>query len=218
MTARTRLLLLDDHALFRESLSQLLDTEPDFRMVVHCATCEEALEALSREVIDLVLLDYDLGEETGLQFIRRAREAGYKGRIFIVTAGMTDSDSVRALGQGVCGIFLKHSSPALLSQAIRKVMAGETWIDQRCIRALVQAVEKTGEQERRKQLSGREREVLKGVFEGLTNKEIAQQLGISEASVKSALQQLFMKTSVRTRSQLVRVALEDYGAVWGLRP
>jgi DNA-binding NarL/FixJ family response regulator len=218
MTARTRLLLLDDHALFRESLSQLLDTEPDLQVVAHCATGEEALEALSREVIDLVLLDYDLGEETGLQFIRRAREAGYKGRIFIVTAGMTDSDSVRALGHGVCGIFLKHSSPALLSAAIRKVMAGETWIDQRCIRALVQAVEKTGEQERRKQLSGREREVLKGVFEGLSNKEIAQRLGISEASVKSALQQLFMKTSVRTRSQLVRVALEEYGAAWGLRP
>lgn len=211
-------MLLDDHALFRESLSQLLDTEPDFQVVAHCATCEEALEALSREVIDLVLLDYDLGEETGLQFIRRAREAGYKGRIFIVTAGMTDADSVRALGQGVCGMFLKHSSPALLTEAIRKVMAGETWIDQRCIRALVQAVEKTGEPERRKQLSGREREVLKGVFEGLSNKEIAQQLSISEASVKSALQQLFMKTSVRTRSQLVRVALEEYGAAWGLQP
>ena len=60
--------------------------------------------------------------------------------------------------------------------------------------------------------------MLKGVFEGLTNKEIAQQLDISEASVKSALQQLFMKTSVRTRSQLVRVALEEYGTAWGLRP
>lgn len=218
MTAKIRLLLLDDHALFRESLSQLLDTEPDFRMVAHCGTSEEALEALAREVIDLVLLDYDLGEETGLQFIGKAREAGYKGRIFLVTAGMPDSDSVRALGQGVCGIFLKHSAPALLSEAIRKVMAGETWIDQRSIRALVRAVEKTGEPEGRKQLSGRERAVLKGVFEGLTNKEIAQQLDISEASVKSALQQLFMKTSVRTRSQLVRVALEEYGAAWGLRP
>ena len=211
-------MLLDDHALFRESLSQLLDTESGFQVLARCATCEEALEALGREVIDLVLLDYDLGEESGFDFIRRAREAGYQGRIFIVTAGMTDSDSVRALGQGVCGIFLKHSSPALLTEAIRKVMAGETWVDQRCIRALVQAVERTGEQERRKQLSGREREVLKGVFEGLSNKEIGQQIGISEASVKSALQQLFMKTSVRTRSQLVRVALEEYGAVWGLRP
>jgi two-component system, NarL family, nitrate/nitrite response regulator NarL len=79
-----------------------------------------------------VLLDYDLGNrETGFQFIRRARDAGYAGRIFIVTAGMTDADYVRALGQGVCGIFLKHSSPELLTEAIHKVMAGETWIDQR---------------------------------------------------------------------------------------
>jgi DNA-binding NarL/FixJ family response regulator len=84
-----------------------------------------------------VLLDYDLGEEYGFEFIRKARDAGYTGRIFIVTAGMTDADSVRALGSGVCGIFLKHSSPALLSEAIRKVMAGETWIDQRCIQAIV---------------------------------------------------------------------------------
>jgi DNA-binding NarL/FixJ family response regulator len=209
---------LDDHALFRESLGQLLDTEPDFHVVIRCATGEDALDALAREAIDLVLLDYDLGEESGLQFIRRARDAGYKGRIFIITAGMPDSESVRALGQGVCGIFLKHSPPELLSDAIRRVMAGETWIDQRCIRALVQAVEKTGETDRHKQLSGRERDVLKGVFEGLSNKEISQRLGISEASVKSALQQLFLKTSVRTRSQLVRVALEEYGALWGLRP
>ena len=142
MAAKIRLLLLDDHSLFRESLSRLLDSEPDFRMVAHCGLSEEALTALAQHQVDLVLLDYDLGEENGLRFIGKARDAGYAGRIFIVTAGMSDSDSVRALGLGVCGIFLKHSSPALLSQAIRKVMAGETWIDQRCIKALVSAVER----------------------------------------------------------------------------
>jgi DNA-binding NarL/FixJ family response regulator len=215
--AEIRLLLLDDHTLFRESLSRLLDTEPDFRMAAHCATIHEALDALSTTDIDLVLLDYDLGDETGFQFIRSARDSGYIGRIFIVTGGMSDADSVRALGYGVCGIFLKNSSPALLSDAIRKVMAGETWIDQRCIQALVRAVDSTGDRERKKQLTEREREVLRGVFEGLSNKEIATRLSISEASVKSALQQLFSKTSVRTRSQLVRVALEEYATTWGLR-
>jgi len=215
---KTQLLLLDDHTLFRAMLGRLLETESEFRVAAQCSTSGEALDALGRGRIDLVLLDYDLGNrETGLQFIRRAREAGYSGRIFMVTAGMADADYVRALGMGVCGIFLKHSEPELLTDAIHKVMSGETWIDQRCIVGLVKAVESEGRQSRKNQLSERERDVLKGVFAGLSNKEIGAQLKISEASVKSALQQLFVKTGVRTRSQLVRVALEEYGSAWGLR-
>jgi len=219
MMAKVQLLLLDDHTLFRAMLSKLLDTESDFRVVADCSSSQGALEALDRNRIDLVLLDYDLGDrQNGFQFIGAARKAGYSGRIFIVTAGMNDADYVRALGLGVCGIFLKHSSPELLVEAIHKVMTGETWIDQRCIQGLVKAVESEGHQARRNQLSERERDVLKGVFTGLSNKEIGATLNISEASVKSALQQLFIKTGVRTRGQLVRVALEEYGAAWGLRP
>lgn len=216
--AKVQLLLLDDHTLFRAMLSKLLDTESDFHVVADCSSSQEALGALDLNRVDLVLLDYDLGErQNGFQFITKAREAGYTGRIFMVTAGMNDADYVRALGLGVCGIFLKHSSPALLVEAIHKVMLGETWIDQRCVQGLVKAVENEGRQARRNQLSERERDVLKGVFGGLSNKEIAVQLKISEASVKSALQQLFIKTGVRTRGQLVRVALEEYGTAWGLR-
>jgi DNA-binding NarL/FixJ family response regulator len=217
--AKAQLLLLDDHTLFRAMLSKLLATESDFRVVADCSATQEALEALDRNHVDLVLLDYDLGDkQNGLQFVRRAREAGYGGRIFIVTAGMNDADYVRALGLGVCGIFLKLSPPELLVEAIHKVMAGETWIDQRCVQGLVKAVESEGRQARKNQLSERERDVLKGVFAGLSNKEIGAHLSISEASVKSALQQLFVKTGVHTRGQLVRVALEDYGTAWGLRP
>jgi DNA-binding NarL/FixJ family response regulator len=216
--ARIQLLLLDDHTLFRVMLSRLLDTDPDFNVVAHCSSAPEALKALAHHHVDLVLLDYDLGKrETGFQFIQQARESGYTGRIFIVTAGMADADYVYALGHGVCGIFLKHSSPELLTEAIHKVMAGETWIDQRCIQALVQAVESERRQTQPNELTERERQVLKGVFAGLSNKEIGAQLNISEASVKSALQQLFLKTGVRTRSQLVRVALQEYGTAWGLR-
>jgi len=215
--AKVQLLLLDDHTLFRAMLSKLLATESEFQVVSDCSNSEEALEALGRDSIDLVLLDYDLGDKkNGFQFVRSAREAGYTGRIFIVTAGMNDADYVRALGLGVCGIFLKHSSPELLVQAIHKVIAGETWIDERCVQGLIKAVESEGRQARRNQLSERERDVLKGVFAGLSNKEIGAQLSVSEASVKSALQQLFIKTGVRTRGQLVRVALEEYGTAWGL--
>ena len=115
IVVKIQLLLLDDHTLFRAMLSRLLDTESDFRVVAHCSSSQEALEALDGNHLDLVLLDYDLGNrQNGFQFMRKAREAGYSGRIFIVTAGMNDADYVRALGLGVCGIFLKHSSPELL--------------------------------------------------------------------------------------------------------
>lgn len=200
--------------MFRESLGRLLDTEADFEMIAHCASGREALDVLAREPVDLILLDYDLGEENGFQFIRKARAGGYTGRVFMVTAGMTEADSVQALGQGVCGIFLKHSSPALLADAIRKVMAGEIWMDQRCIRTLVEAVTRQETRDRARNLTEREQQVLKGVFEGMTNKEIAARLNVSEASVKSALQQLFTKTGARTRTQLVRIALEEYGTEW----
>ena len=216
--AKIELLLLDDHTLFRVMLKQLLDTEAEFRVVAHCSSAEAALQALESYRVDLLLLDHDLGpRESSFQFIRRARNAGYTGRIFVVTAGMADADYVRALGYGVCGIFLKHSSPELLIEAIHKIMAGETWIDERCIQALAHALEQKGREVPQNQLSERERQVLKGVFGGMSNKEIGVQLNLSEASVKSAVQQLFLKAGVRTRSQLVRVALEDYGELWGLR-
>ncbi len=198
-------------------LSRWLGHEPDFRVEGHFSAPEEALAALRNMTVDLILLDYDLGgTHNGFQFVRAARDAGYTGRIFFVTAGMNDAEYVRALGLGVCGIFLKQSPPDMLIQAIHRVMAGETWIDPSCLQGLLKAIETDSSRSRQQQLSDREREVLKRVFAGLSNKEIAAQMNLSEASVKSALQQLFVKTGVRTRSQLVRVALEEYGTLWNL--
>jgi DNA-binding NarL/FixJ family response regulator len=209
---KIRILLLDDHALFREGLSRLLAGEPDLVMAGLCASVGEASELLRHEPIDLVLLDYDLGKERGFEFITHARQWGFQGPFLIVTAGMSDAESVEALALGVRGMFLKHSSPALLKQAIRKVMAGETWLDENAIQALVRASQKTEGAGQSKPFTERETQVLHGVFEGLSNKEIGARLDISESSVKAALQQLFHKTGVRTRSQLVRIALEEDSA------
>jgi DNA-binding NarL/FixJ family response regulator len=132
----------------------------------------------------------------------------------MVTAGMSDAESVQALDLGVSGIFPKHLSPAVLTQAIRKVMAGETWLDENAIQALVRASKHPKGGDQTKPFTDRETHVLQGVFEGLSNKEIGARLNISESSVKAALQQLFQKTGVRTRSQLVRIALEEHGGRW----
>jgi DNA-binding NarL/FixJ family response regulator len=211
---KIRILILDDHNLFREGLSRLLESEQDLHVSACCASVSESIDILRREPIDLVLLDLDLGKERGLQFIARARDTGFSGRILMVTAGMSGSESAQALNSGVGGIFLKHSSPALLTQAIRNVMAGQTWLDQKSIQALVGSANDPENPGTNRPFTERESQVLRGVFEGLTNKEIGVRLDISESSVKAALQQLFQKTGVRTRSQLVRIALEEHSGRW----
>jgi two-component system nitrate/nitrite response regulator NarL len=207
---KIRLLLVDDHALFREGLARLLASEPDFELAVPCSTADEALRVLETADIDLILLDYDLGSETASRFLALTSKRSYRGRVLVVTAGLGDSEVMGLLRLGVTGIFLKHNPPSLLAKAIRKVMQGEVWFDQRYLKVLLQE-NRTAEQEGRgRRLSERETEVLRFVFQGLGNKEIAVRLKVSESSVKATLQQLFFKTGVRTRSQLVRVALEQY--------
>jgi DNA-binding NarL/FixJ family response regulator len=205
-----RLLLVDDHALFREGLARLLSSEPDFLVLPQCSNVNEALAVLETSPVDLILLDYDLGQETGLRFLIRASERGFQGRVLIVTAGLTETEAADLLRHGATGIFLKHSPPSLLAKAIRKVMEGEVWLDQKYLKVLLQHNAAAEPEGRARRLSEREREVLRAVFEGLANKEIAVRLLVSESSVKATLQQLFLKTGVRTRSQLVRVALERY--------
>jgi len=199
-----RLLLLDDHLLFREGLSRLLVTEPDFEMVAQCGTPSEALKVLSCSPVDIVLLDYDLEDDTGTRFISAATASGYHGKVLMVTAGMNDMQCALAWKLGVSGIALKHSSPASLLQAIRTVAEGGVWNDQR---AIGQASNQSNAKHR-PGLTPREQEVLRCILEGLTNKDIAHEIGVSLSSVKASLQQLFDKTGVRTRSQLVRIAIE----------
>lgn len=206
---------MDDHSLFRESLSRLLQAEPDLRIVASCSSATEALAIVEREPVDLVLLDYDLGEQEGSLFLDSAKSKAFAGRILMVTAGMSDAGTLRAMEAGAAGIFLKHSPPAQLIEAIYKVIRGEMFLDSRAVRSLVAGASGKSEEQRSSQpFTQRERSVLKGVFEGFTNKEIAGQLQISEGSVKAVLQQLFDKTGVRTRSQLVRIALESFNQNW----
>jgi len=209
MDQQIRILIIDDHSLFRESLSRLLESESDLSVVGTCATATEAISFIEREEVDVALLDYDLGEEQGWMFLDRARRHGFKGASLIVTAGISDSEILNALENECSGVFLKHSPPVQLVQAIHSVVSGEIWLDPRSAKALIAgATGRTQQQCAFQPLSDRERVVLIAVFEGLTNKEIAGRIGASENAVKWVMQQLFQKTGVRTRSQLVRIALE----------
>jgi len=207
---RIRLLLVDDHILFRDGLSRLLALEPDLEVAACCGTVAEALDIVSRAPVDVVLLDYDLGEDHGSHFISAARDTGFAGKVLMVTAGMTARESSNALHLGASGIFLKHNSPGTLTKAVRLIMGGDVWVDPKVIQLMADRVDQRERERVSPLLTEREQQVLRGIFEGLTNKEIGAQLGVTDGAVKATLQQLFQKTGVRTRSQLVRIALEQY--------
>jgi two-component system, NarL family, nitrate/nitrite response regulator NarL len=204
------ILLLDDHELFRESLGRLLSAEPGFEVVAHCGKINEALRVLRQEPIDLVLLDFDLGEHDGREFLRLAKEQGFQGKILVVTAGVDTEIVSDLIRSGISGVFRKHDSAALLAQGIRDVMAGKVWFDLEQLQTAVTTDPPAPPRGGTRRFTERERQVLSFVFEGFANKEIAARIGVSEGSVKSTLQQLFSKTGVRTRSQLVRIVLEQY--------
>jgi two-component system nitrate/nitrite response regulator NarL len=204
------ILLLDDHTLFRESASRLLAAEPGFEVAAHCGTIGEALQILRRKAIDVVLLDFDLGESDGRQFLRLAKEQGFQGKVLVVTAGVAAGVAAELIRSGISGVFRKHDSAALLAQAIRDVMAGKVWLDREQLQTALNSEVAVPRETRSRRFTEREQQVLSYVFEGLANKEIAARIRVSESSVKATLQQLFSKTGVRTRSQLVRIVLEQY--------
>jgi len=202
-----RALLIDDHALFRESVCRVLSDTEDLE-IEHCGSIREALPLLAHKRFDLVLLDHDLGNERASQFLPAARQIGFEGRVLVVTAWVSENEARRLMRQGVAGIFLKEGPIEQLSESIRTVLAGGTWLDRSFSR-----MEEKGDVAAPSSppvFTERQRRVLRFVLEGLSNKQIAFQLHISESYVKAILQGLFQKTGVRTRGQLVRVAVEQY--------
>ena len=218
---RIRLVLLDHQALFRASLGRFLASQPGLEVAGECASSTEALEILSTSPADIVLLDFDCIAECGDEFISAARQAGYRGRFLIVAGAADAEDATAAIKLGASGIFLKSEAPDRLVQAIRLVADGAVWLDQRVIQLLaVRLADRFPQPDVRKtanHLTDREQKVILGILAGLSNKKIGQKLGLSEGSIKTSVQQLFYRAGVRTRSQLVRVALEgSLGTLGGL--
>jgi DNA-binding NarL/FixJ family response regulator len=218
---RIRLVLLDDQALFRASLSRLLVAEFGFEVVGECGNSAEALQILSASPVDVVLLDFGHATEDGDGFMAAARRNGYQGR-FLIVAGAADArSSAIAIQLGASGVFLKSEPPGRLVQAITLVTNGAVWLDQRTIQLLadqsVGRFPRLDDQESANLPTDREQKVLLGILAGLTNKKIGENLGLSEGSIKTSVQRLFSRTGVRTRSRLVRAALEgSLGTAKGL--
>ena len=205
-----RILIIDDHALFRESVARLLNAEQGFEVVGDCGSGAEAMRVLKSREVDLVLLDLDLGLERGGDLLEQLRKESFEGKVLLVTAGVNQSEVPALIRKGISGIFMKHGSPALLIQAIREAIQGRAIFQQDMLQRALEGAEHPGARQTGTRLTERERHVLSFILDGLANKQIADRLKISESAVKACLQQLFTKAGVRTRSQLVRIALEQY--------
>jgi two-component system, NarL family, nitrate/nitrite response regulator NarL len=202
------LLLVDDHEMFREGLARTLEREPDLRVVGQCSSSVEALALLDQNV-GMVLLDVDLGNERALGFVEAARKSDFDGPILVLTAGISGQEAVRLLQAGASGILHKRHSGQTLCDSIRKVVAGESCLEAKYLTSLVRSVDRTRTPSQ-PNLTDRDRALLRYVLEGLTNREIGVNLEISEGAVKASLRLLFEKVNVKSRTQLVKVALEQY--------
>ncbi len=200
-----RIYILDDHALFREGLLRLLGADPEIEVVGASGDVAEAERQLATLAVDVLILDFELHDQPATPLVERLKSSGFAGRILMVTAGMSDRDAVELLRLGVGGVFHKQHASEELRRSIQEVYEGRALIEQRYLQKLVQSAETT-----QPRFTDRDLKILRFVVEGLANKEIAAELGISESAAKASLQQLFAKTGVRTRSQLVRVALEQH--------
>ena len=210
-TGTIEILLVDDHTLFRESLRRMLNGERGFHVCGDFATAHDAMLALNNGLsFDVALLDYELtmasgATVNGLDLLVQIRASKPEARVLMVTAGMNIKDLQKTVRDLNAGIFLKTEPTAELMLAIQRTAKGERWISSGAALTILSTV---GDEQSKENLSRRESSVLRGVLEGLSNKEIGARLGLTESSVKAVLQKLFEKTGVRSRSQLVRYAIE----------
>jgi two-component system nitrate/nitrite response regulator NarL len=209
ITKTIRLLIVDDHTMFREGLIRMLERESDLKIVGHSASSADAVRSLGEMEVDVVLLDVDLGRERAMDFVTAAKRGGFQGRILIVTAGISDQEAVQLVQSGVAGILHKQNATEVLCDAVRQVARGEACLETTYLGPLFRSVARS-QTARPIKLTERDKTVLRFTLQGLTNKEIAEQLALSEAAVKASLRQVFSKLSVRTRAQAVKVALEQY--------
>jgi two-component system, NarL family, nitrate/nitrite response regulator NarL len=207
---RIRLVLLAGPGLFRSALACFLASHPDFDVLQECADPGEALEVIGRLQVDVVLLDFDLGLKPGEAFISEARRRSYQGRFLILTGTADVGRSTSILKLGAPGIFLKSEAPERLREAISMVAQGGAWIDEKVLQLIVdRLIEQRPTINRRlgQRLDSQEQRVLAGIIGGLSNRKIASDTGVTENFVKNIVQRLFRKAGVKSRSQLVRVAL-----------
>jgi two-component system NarL family response regulator len=197
--ARSSVLVVDDHALLRTGVSNIINQEQDLFVVAQAANGIEAVEAFEHHHPDVTLLDLRMPEMEGVEAVRRIRAIDSQAKLIVLTTYDTDEDITLALRAGAKAYVLKDIAAEDLVACIRNVLAGKTYLAPAAAAKLAEGVARV-------QLTPRELTTLRLMADGQANKEIANTLGISERTVKTHLSHLFEKLGVTSRTEAVRVA------------
>lgn len=211
-----RLVIADDHPIFRDGLRRLLEAEPDLKVIGEARDGAEAVKLARQLKPDIMLLDLAMPKHPGLEALRELSNGSANSvRVILLTAAAEKKEIVEALQLGARGVVLKDSATQLLLKAIHTVMAGEYWVGRESVSNLVQylrtLVQASGEDAKQKKfgLTPRELEIVSAVVAGFANKEIAEYFKISEDTVKHHLSNIFDKLGVSTRLELALFAVNQ---------
>jgi two-component system nitrate/nitrite response regulator NarL len=208
-----RVLIADDHMIFRQGARKLLEGEDDISVVGEAANGNECIAMMATLKPDILLLDINMPDKDGLEVLQEVDFDSLPTQVIVLTASEQDRDAVQAMRRGARGIVLKHAASDLLVKSIRRVHGGEIWLDNRITAEVLKALatDSTGGSRRDKRLlSERERQVVRLVAQGSRNKEIGANLFISEQTVKNHLHNIFDKLGVSDRLELALYAIHHH--------
>jgi two-component system, NarL family, nitrate/nitrite response regulator NarL len=220
--SKIRIVVADDHPIFRDGLCKLLALEEDFEVVAQAQDGRQVLEILQRCEPDILLLDLRMPGLDGLGTLQELQAKRNKIRVIVLTASDDKNEFVQAMKLGTSGIVLKQTATELLIKSIRKVHAGEIWLDSHTTAAVIRQFVAAEEappppppsmpaprERERSPLSQREREIVALVAQGFKNKEMAEKMFISEQTVKNHLHNIFDKLGVSDRLELALYAIHN---------
>jgi two-component system nitrate/nitrite response regulator NarL len=208
-----RLIIVDDHNLFREGLAGILRQEPDIEVIGLVGTVNEAVDAVGTLKPDLVLMDYSLPDGTGAEATRRIIQEYPACKVVFMTMSDREEDLLAAIRSGAVGYLMKDMSPSKLVSALRSVERGESALSRSMTLQLMKELSSTKEAEPAGdpalgKLTSREKDILAELAAGKSNPEIARQLYISENTVKYHVHSILEKLNLQDRKEVARFARE----------
>jgi DNA-binding NarL/FixJ family response regulator len=203
-----RLVLADDHPIVLDGLESLFHLEPDFHVLARCVNGEETVAAVRRHRPDVLILDLHMPRKDGFEILRELHKDEARTRVVLLAAALDEDEVLEALRLGVQGIVLKELAPGLLVQCVRKVHAGEQWLEkQLSSRALdVMLRREAAGRDRKPGLTPRELEIVRMAATGLSTRAMAKRLAIGEGTVKIHLHNVYKKLKIQNRVELVLYA------------